>query len=233
MKIGTDGVLLGAWWKMPAGVAASVASPLLLDIGTGTGLLALMLAQTQTQACIHAVEIDPLAAAEALQNAQNSPFAERVQVHAQSVQDFSLANPALCGAFDAIICNPPYFETDKHLLAVGETRQLARATLSLDFAELLTQAKRLLRPSGSSLTVILPCTAKQAFLGEAVQKGFFLHRQTLVIPKIGKPANRILLALSTQAQTLEADSLTLRTLSGYTTEYADLVQPFYPNFTLF
>lgn len=230
MKIGTDAVLLGAWWKMPAREISN--PPFLLDIGTGTGLLALMLAQMQPQAQVYAVEIDPLAAAEATQNVQNSPFAERIQVHAQAVQDFSRQNPSCSASFDAIICNPPYFETDKHLLAKGETRQFARATLSLDFAELLTQAKYLLRPTCSSLTVILPCAAKQSFLGEAVQKGFYLHRQTVVVPKIGKPANRVLLTLSTQAQTLEADSLTLRTLSGYTTKYAELVQPFYPNFTV-
>ena len=97
MKVSTDGVLLGAW-------APVEGARRILDIGTGTGLLALMLAQrTTADVQIAAVELDPAAAAQAAQNVLDSPWAARIRVHQAAIQTFSAA------PFDLIVCNPPYF----------------------------------------------------------------------------------------------------------------------------
>ena len=126
MKVGTDGVLLGAWARGGKRV---------LDIGTGTGLVALMMAQRFTDAVVDAVEIDHDTAGQAMENVSSSPFANRVKVFAKALQDFEPDTP-----YDCIVTNPPFFSNS--LLAPDSSRTMARHTVALSFADILAFAAR-------------------------------------------------------------------------------------------
>ncbi|MEE0972800.1 MAG: methyltransferase, partial [Paludibacteraceae bacterium] len=140
MKVGTDGVLLG--------VLADVSKATrILDIGTGTGLIALMLAQRQKDAHVDAIEIDEQAAQQAQENIAQSPFCY-IHVHTTALQAYNSTQP-----YDLIVSNPPYFVDS--LKAPNAARNLARHTDSLSFADLLQGAERLLHNDGC-FWVILP-----------------------------------------------------------------------------
>lgn len=145
MKVSTDACLLGA-------VVDLTAATRLLDIGTGTGLLALMAAQRHAQVDIEAVEIDAAAAAQAAANVAGSPWAARVRVRAMSLAQYAASEPA---PFSHMVCNPPFFR--QSLLSDDLARNTARhvSKASLSFEELAAFAARFLLPSGT-LTVLLP-----------------------------------------------------------------------------
>ncbi len=185
MKIGTDGVLLGAW--------ATVAhAPNILDIGTGTGVLALMAAQRNPTAQIVAVEIEKQAAEQAQYNIARSPWTARVQLQQTAIQDFISTEP-----FDAIISNPPYFEAAASTTIANEARQTARTTSQLSYTELLKAASNLLSDSGV-FSLILPYTVGQQVLLLAPTFHLFPCEIVAVSARIGKTPNRMLLALSKQ-----------------------------------
>ena len=146
MKVGTDGVLLGA---LATGGRA------ILDIGTGTGLVALMMAQRFPESRLTAIDVDGDACSQAAQNAAESPFGDRVTVQHAALADF-VADGSGCGAYDAIVCNPPFFENS--LECPDDRRTTARHASSLPFAELAASAARLLT-DGGTLTVIIPTDA--------------------------------------------------------------------------
>ena len=141
MKVGTDGVLLGAW-------AECEGARRILDIGTGTGVIALQMAQRNPTAQVQAVEIDETAARRARANFDNSPWAERLEVEQTPVQEFSPAE-----RFDLIISNPPYFVDS--LVPPDAKRSTARHTHDLTFEELDRAVCRLLAESGR-FALILP-----------------------------------------------------------------------------
>ena len=138
MKVGTDGVLLGAW--------GSVEGKQILDIGTGTGLIALMAAQRNPEAEVLGIDIDPEAVLQAKENIAESPFSSRVRCILCDFRDadFSSANTS----FDAILCNPPFFTEDTLPDDVG--RALARNNKSLPFDRLIPKAASLLTASTST-----------------------------------------------------------------------------------
>lgn len=151
MRINTDGVLLGAMSDMPDSTLKSVGPLRILDIGTGTGVVALMLAQRFPAAVVDALEIDPEAAARATSNFQNSPFSDRLQAYSISMQDFQ--PEPLVGKYDLIVSNPPFF---LDALANPDPRkQLARHTDFSFFEILLQRSADWLRPGGF-LQLILP-----------------------------------------------------------------------------
>lgn len=145
MKVGTDGVLLGA---------LATGGSKILDIGTGTGLVALIMAQRCPEAQLTAIDIDAAACGQAAQNVAQSPFAERITIKHTSLSDF--ADESVQGTFDAIVCNPPFFENS--LECPDDRRTAARHTSSLPFAELVSTAARLLS-DGGTMTVIIPTMA--------------------------------------------------------------------------
>ena len=135
MKVGTDGVLLGAW------APECIAGGRILDIGTGTGVMAIMAAQRNPSARIVGVEIDDMSALQARENAEASPWADRVEIVNADIRSYEAAAP-----FDLVISNPPYFVDS--LKSPDSGRTTARHTVSLDFGELMSAVERLLAPDG-------------------------------------------------------------------------------------
>ena len=166
MKVGTDGVLLGAWAELEE--AASI-----LDIGTGTGLIALMAAQRNAQARIDALEIEPAACREAAYNIRISPWAERIRLYPQALQAFF---PAI--GYDCILCNPPFFVHSTP--APDNGRSLARHTGTLPHTELIVHAERLLTPHGK-FQVILPVEEACQLIAYARRYHLFPRKQQKII----------------------------------------------------
>ncbi|MGN1255401.1 MAG: tRNA1(Val) (adenine(37)-N6)-methyltransferase [Prevotella sp.] len=189
MKVGTDGVLLGAWAHGGARI---------LDIGTGTGIIALMMAQRFPEAIVDAIEIDPGAAQQATENAARSPFAERINVIETSLQHFEpdtrhseIYYPDT--HYNYIVTNPPFFSHS--LKAPEESRRLARQTDSLPFSAIFAFASQYLTPNGE-LSAIIPTDYLEEFSQEAFMRGMFLSRLYSVKTVERKPAKRTLVAFS-------------------------------------
>jgi len=217
MKVGTDGVLLGAWTDVNT-------AETLLDIGTGTGLIAIMLAQRTTSTCqIDAVEIDSSSYQQAVSNFGDCPWSNRVNAYHASFQDF-LAKTTR--KYDAIVSNPPYFINS--LKAKGESRTQARHTDGLPFETLIEGAKELLNPEGK-FSVILPVVEGDYFIRLARIAGFSLSKRVEVLPNPGKPAKRLLIELTlTHSETMES-YLTVENGQRhvYSPEYIGLCKDFY------
>ncbi|MDE7074285.1 MAG: methyltransferase [Odoribacter sp.] len=215
MKVGTDGVLLGAW-------AACEEAGNILDIGTGTGLIALMAAQRNPRAQIHALEIDPGAVAQAGDNIAASPWAERIRLHPLPLQEYAPG----C-RFDCIICNPPFFAGSTLPPETG--RSIARHTDSLPHGELVTHAARLLADEGN-LCVILPPAEAVRFAELAATQGLHPRRVTHVLPNPGKAPKRHLVELTTRRQACSESELIVEySRHHYSPEYIKLTRNFYLN----
>lgn len=220
MKIGTDGVILGSWFDAgPAGCR-------ILDIGTGTGLIALMAAQRNPTAAIAAVECDQGACLDAAENFSSSPWHSNLTLHESTIQEYA----AVCAAkFDRIVTNPPYF-TDS-LKNPDEGRRTARHTDSLPFEELLDSACALLADDGV-FSVILPVEEARVFTVMAGQKGLFPLRTLLVYPKAGGEAKRAATEYSFRDGDVSAEELVIEAggRHRYSEEYRVLTGDFYLNF---
>jgi tRNA1Val (adenine37-N6)-methyltransferase len=219
--VGTDGVLLGAWVEL--GAAGSV-----LDIGTGTGLVALMLAQRSAGAAappgIWAIDLHPASAECARRNAAASPWAGRLQVACCAVQDFVPSQSP--DGFGLIVSNPPFFsETTKSPDAL---RNLGRHTDSLPFSDLLASVLRLLAPGGL-FAVVLPYEAGRRLCEMAVPMGLYPTRELLVRGRPARPVERLLLQFERQPLGFRRETLAIYTENGggYSEEYRALTADFY------
>lgn len=181
MKVGTDGTLLGAWAEMERNDGR------VLDIGTGTGLIALMMAQRYPEAKVTAIDIDEMAVSQAVENVQGSSFADRIEVFQADVNTFEPTE-----MFDSIVCNPPFF--NNALICPDNQRTQARHTLSLSYQQLMAAAWRLLRDEGV-FSLIIPNDFFQQLESEAHLAGFFLTRVFGVRTIEGKPIKRYLIEL--------------------------------------
>lgn len=218
MKVGTDSVLLGAWAKLEN-------CRNLLDIGTGCGLLALMAAQ-RSKAQITAIDIDPVAIETAVLNFGKSPWKDRIIVRCQSLQEFVNGNEY--GRFDHIISNPPYFINS--LKAPDPERSNARHNDLLPFDVLANAVEKLLSPEGR-LSLVLPVAESEIFILNATRAGLFLIRKMMIIPKVGKVANRLLLEFGRQQLPMDITELAIRNHAGeYTSAYKTLTAGFYLDF---
>ena len=179
MKVGTDGLLLGAWAQGGKRV---------LDIGTGTGLIALMMAQRFPEAHVDAIDIDADAASQAEDNARRSPFADRVAVRCVSLQEYVAERE-----YDSIVCNPPFFT--QSLQSPDSKRTLARHSIALPFDDLFRHARRLMSEDGV-LSIVVPSDALSQIETAAVMNNLFLVRRCLVRATRKKPARRLLLSFS-------------------------------------
>lgn len=224
MKVGTDGVLLGAWAPV-AGVRR------VLDVGTGTGLIALQMAQRIPDASVSAIEIDEEATLQARENIACSPWSQRIEVLHCPLQQYRPTD-----RFQLIVSNPPYF--DNALKCPDAARSLARHTDSLPFRELMEHAARLLEPHGK-LCVVVPVQALDALTDAALYYKMAWVGCTQVFTKPGKPCKRLLLTFEAAADTTQCfalmaarttDELYIHTVdNGYTDAYRALTAPFYLN----
>ena len=198
MKVGTDATLLGAWARVPAAYAHQ---PTILDIGTGTGIIALMMAQRFPEATLTAIDIEPDAAAQAADNAAASPYTGRINVACIPVQQYD------GGPFAAIVCNPPYFAGSLH--SPDRKRTLCRHTASLTYTELASHAYRLLRADGE-FSVIIPISQASMMDEARALAGFFEVRRCLVRTKPEAQPKRMMLAYAKAPQPAhETEELTL------------------------
>jgi tRNA1Val (adenine37-N6)-methyltransferase len=181
MKVGTDGILLAAWARV--GEVRRI-----LDIGTGTGLIALMLAQRQTLAQVIGVEIDQGAAKQAQDNVAASPFADRVKIIQGSIQDYT---QAAAETFDLIASNPPFFSGG--VLSENAGRAEVRHTVKLSHQDLLRSVQRLLAPDGS-FCLVLPWLEGLRFMELAKSYHLYTWQKIKVSPSPEKAPNRLLLS---------------------------------------
>ncbi|HFN3770192.1 tRNA(1)(Val) (adenine(37)-N(6))-methyltransferase TrmN [Enterobacter hormaechei] len=216
MKVGTDGILLGAWAPV-AGVKR------ILDIGTGSGLQALMLAQrTEEHVTIDAVELDPQAAQQASENAADSPWAERIRVDCADVLTWA---PEQTARYDLIVSNPPYFTPGVE--CGTPEREQARYTGSLDHKALLTSAAELISEEGF-FCVVLPESTGNTFIEIARDIGWSLRLRTDISDTEGRLPHRVLLALSPKEGECFTDRMVIRGPDQrYSEDYTALTQPFY------
>lgn len=229
MKVGTDALLLGAWCPVPA-------RGLCLDIGTGSGLLALMLAQRTAGSAVHidAVELDPAAALQAQSNVAASPWPTRIRVLERDILTYpgstDHASAAIAGGYQLIVSNPPYFE--QSLASADAKRQQARHTDSLSFADLLDVAARLAAPE-AQFALVLPLAAAQRVRQLAPNYGWFLECWQPLQMTPTKPVSRALLLLNRRAdsQARELTAWTVRASDGdYSAQYRLLLKDFYLRF---
>ena len=212
MKVGTDGVLLGAWFPAEAGMRV-------LDIGTGTGLIALMAAQ-RGAGSVTAVEIDPSAAAQAVRNAAGSEWADRIDVVVCDITDYHTDIK-----FDRILSNPPYFRDSLHSPDAG--RNAARHNDSLSYEALVRCSVSMLAPGGL-LCVVLPYDASNEFVQCSQTTGLYLSRRTDVVTASGREPKRSLLSFAGVYTNPVTDVLCLRDEVGNeSAEYVELVKDFY------
>lgn len=214
MKVGTDGVLLGAWADVSH-------AQTILDVGTGTGIIALMLAQ-RSSAQIHAVEIDEGAARQAQENVDKSPWSNRVTVYHTSFQEFAQRAST---TYDLIVSNPPYFI--KSLPSPQLERTVARHNELLPHNELLEGIDMLLSPNGRFVG-IFPYVEGNVFVAQAVNYNLFCIKRLSVEGKEGAPIKRLLLEFARSPQSLEESTLAIRdSRDEYTLEYIELTKDFY------
>jgi len=209
MKVGTDGVLLGAW---------SEGGTRILGIGAGTGLISLMMAQRFPDSHVDGVEADPDAARQAADNARPFP---QVAIHAVRLQDWEPEKP-----YDCIVSNPPFFIDS--LKNPSSQRTLARHDVDLSFSDIISFAKRWLTEEGI-LSVILPTEVVEQFFETAYHSGFRLCKQTLIKTTGRKPSKRQLLSFTKSfSRPLERAEQCLLQADGSRGEwYSELTKDFY------
>jgi tRNA1Val (adenine37-N6)-methyltransferase len=218
MKVGTDGVLLGAWTPIKSSVNK------ILDIGTGTGLIALMMAQRSNAEVIDAVELDALAYVEAFENFERSPWGDRLFVYHASIQDFA---DELDESYDLIVSNPPFFSMNND--TATQQRGIARQQSSLNYLELLKATKALLHPTGDA-AFIIPFQDEGHFLEIAQTYELYPNSITRVKGAKGSPFKRSLLMLHGSKDNLTPNNLIVEIeRHRYTDEFKALVSPFYLN----
>ena len=241
MKVGTDGVLLGAWAPTnPIAPNPVTHNPLtrILDVGTGSGLIALMLAQRCPQAQIDAIDIDEAAVEQARENFENA-FSARLHVYRAKLQEWQIVTGKCPNgtSYDLIVSNPPYFQNS--LKNPDKGRELARHTDSLSYDELIAHSARLLN-EGGQLALILPAEAENEVRQLAAVQNLFLSRVTRVYTKENKPAKRVLMAfgkctisnfqspISNLQSPIVEDSLVLENeKGGRSLPYQELCREFY------
>jgi len=216
MKVGTDGVLLGAWADMEQ--ARSI-----LDVGTGSGLIALMAAQRNLTAAITAIDIDESAIIQARENFDRSPWVNRLTAEPISLEDFAGSTDAM---FDVIVSNPPYFHQSLH--SPDKKRTLARHSAHLTPESLLVHCSKLLSPAGS-IHLILPIAEGNNLLEKVESYHLFCVRKTFVHPTPSGAPKRLLLTLKSSPEPMESVTLTIETgvRHQYSEEFVRLLQSFY------
>ncbi|MDO4162886.1 MAG: methyltransferase [Bacteroides sp.] len=213
MKVGTDGVLLGAW--VPQGNYRRI-----LDVGTGTGLIALMLAQRMPEAKIVGVEIDAAASEQARENVSRTEWADRIEIECCDFRNYQSDE-----TFNLIVSNPPYFIDA--LKCPAEQRSVARHAGSMNYDLLFRRSASLLHPDGQ-ICIIIPSEIEKNVTDAAWNHHLYPCRRLRVYTKPGKPCRRVLLAFSFKESICAEDALCIESeAQQYTAEYIALTRDFY------
>lgn len=216
MKVGTDAVLLGSWVNIKN-------AKNILEIGTGSGVIALMIAQ-RSLAYIDAIEIDKKSAQQAAENFKNSPWNERLQLYHSSLNAF-IEN--YHKKYNLIISNPPFFINS--LNSPKPNKTLSKHTVSLNYSDLLKGIEHFLDKKGRCC-LILPVNESLVFGNLAQSYGMYLNKQLLIKPKAGLKPNRVLMEFSFTKKRITTDEMFLReTDNSFSTNYRILCKDFYLN----
>lgn len=215
MKIGTDSVLLGSW--------TSINKPYsILDIGTGTGILALQLAQRTDAEIIDAIEIEDNAFEQAVENFEHSPWNNRLFCYHASLSEFV---NEIEEKYDLIISNPPFYTDDYK--SVNIQRNLARLSYSLPFEELIESVAKLLDKNGL-FSVIIPYKEKELFTKIANSHNLYLNKVCNVKGNLNSKFKRSLLEFSFTNKLSVSEELIIEIKRHkYTKQYINLVKDFY------
>ena len=216
MKVGTDGVLLGAWATLENNPKS------LLDIGAGTGLIALQLAQRSAAETIDAIELDDDAYEQCVENFEASSWGDRLFCYHASLQEFV---EEIDDSYDLIVSNPPFYKEE--VASGNKARDNARQNLALPFDILLKAAEKLLSSNGSFATII-PFKEEKEFCSLALKSNLYANRITRVKGSPDSEIKRSLLQFSFQETAVQEDELVIEIeRHKYTTTYQKLTSPFY------
>ena len=218
MKVNTDGVLLGAWTDLSNKKKS-------LDIGTGTGLIAIMIAQRSLKIFSHGIEIDENASIDAKTNMDNSPFHARLTSIHQSVQDYMSSTSS---KYDLIVCNPPFFSGGT--FSLNENKASVRHTIKLSHTDLLNAVRNLLEHDGH-FDVILPYIEGLRFIELAAKYDFGVVKLTEVLSREGKGIERLLIRFGMKCNhAYQTDTFVIHNSAhpnDYTLEFQNLTKEFY------
>ena len=215
MKIGTDAILLGRWTEVSE-------NDEVLDIGTGCGLIPLMLAQKGIKSA-DAVEIDNDSYEEAAQNFSNSAWNSRLSAIHDDIKHYA----EICEKkYDLVVSNPPFYFGDN--IPEKAKKGLARHTNTLSYNDLLSSVKKIMKPEGR-FSLVLPAIESKTFLKDAENQGFYLEKELLIVPIEGKEPNRINMQLVVnQANSIKTETFVLRHPDhSFTKEYKDFLKDYY------
>ena len=217
MKIGTDAIILGRWVEVSE-------DDDVLDIGTGCGLLPLMLAQKGIKSA-DAVEIDRDSFEEAAQNFRNSAWNSQLLAINEDVKEYS---NHCAKKYDLIVSNPPFYFGDN--IPEKEKKGLARHTNTLSYKDLLVSVKKLIKPNGR-FVLVLPAIESKTFLKEAENQGFYLEKEMKIVPIEGKEPNRINMQLVVnQVDSIKSETFILRNPDhSFTKDYKEFLKDYYLN----
>ena len=213
MKVGTDGVLLGAWSDVEN-------AKNILDVGTGTGLISLMFAQRNFDVKIDAIEIDKNAYLQAQENFEKSKFSHQITVHHQDFKTYYSSEK-----YDLIVSNPPYFVENKRL--EESSRKQARQQYNLSFDDLIFKMSELLTKEGN-ISLILPYNSLEEIISIAKKNQLFLTKLTYIKGNLTSDYIRVLLNFSFVEKKLEQNELIIeKARHQYTEDYINLTKDFY------
>ena len=219
MKVGTDGILLGAWVDLNN-------VDTVLDIGTGTGLIALMIAQRKPNSKITAIDIDTSSYLQAKENVSLSPWKDFIEVENVTFQDYSSTSDT---KYDLIVTNPPFFINSSK--APVKERTIARHSDTLSHDDILKGSRNLLNINGT-LSLILPFDNYDCFATKATEYGFFEERRMIVYPVPNKTPVRVLSQwVLNKPESLRTEELVIEKYGRhqYSEEYIELTKDFYLN----
>lgn len=215
MKIGTDAILLARWTEVSD-------NDDVIDIGTGCGLIPLMLAQKGIKSA-DAVEIDNDSYEEAAQNFSNSAWNSRLSAIHDDIKHYA----EICEKkYDLVVSNPPFYFGDN--IPEKAKKGLARHTNTLSYNDLLSSVKKIMKPEGR-FSLVLPAIESKTFLKDAENQGFYLEKELLIVPIEGKEPNRINMQLVVnQVDSIKTETFVLRHPDhSFTKEYKDFLKDYY------